>query len=60
MTKMLFDGHRFREIARLVNVRALVQGDVIREQLKRNRMQDRREHACMVGHRDDMHAFIRA
>ena len=54
----LFDGDGLREIARLVDVSALQDGDVIRQQLKRHGVHGRRlEVTHMLGHLDDGHAI---
>ena len=39
----LFDGDRFGEIARLIDVAAAAHGDVVREQLQRNDFENRRD-----------------
>jgi len=43
MPSHLFDGHRFRQVARLIDVAAAFQGNVIGEQLQRDVEQDRIE-----------------
>src|SRR5580704_17131149 len=42
--RRLFHSHRFREVARLVDVASALDGDVIREELQRDDIDERREH----------------
>src|SRR5258708_4166344 len=48
----LFDGHRFGEISRLVDVGALGDRGVVGEQLYRQRIDERRDKGIAIRHRD--------
>ena len=49
----LFDRHRLRQVARLIDVGAAFRRDVIGEQLQRHRHQHRRQHAVGLRHLDN-------
>src|SRR5689334_18898899 len=53
----LLDCYGFREVARLVDVGATRERGVVSEQLHRNRMHDRREHARVAWRADDVHTL---
>src|SRR4249919_110480 len=53
----LFDGDRLRQVARLVHVRAARERRVVGQQLHRDRMHDRREHAHVARGADHVHRF---
>ncbi len=50
--------HRFRQIARLVHVRALGASRVIRQQLQRHHVQDGAQRAVVLRHADHMDAGL--
>jgi len=56
-TGALLDRHAFREVARLVDVGAVVHGDVVREQLQRDREQDGQQHGLLLGTCRTSHAM---
>jgi uncharacterized membrane-anchored protein YjiN (DUF445 family) len=51
-------GDRLRQIARLVHIRALGQGRVVRQQLQRHHVQDGAEHAVVLGHADQVEPVL--
>src|ERR1019366_5577095 len=50
--RRLFHSHRFREVARLVDVTSALHGDVICEELQRDDVDQWREHLGASRHRD--------
>ena len=54
---LLLHRHRFRQVTRLVNVGALEHGNVIRQQLQRDGVEDWRQGVVDVRHVDDVGAF---
>src|SRR5450755_1487290 len=51
--------HALGKISGLVDVRAASDGGVVGEQLQRHDVQDRREHAVVLGHADDVNTLAR-